>query len=341
MQTIDLRSDTITLPSKEMKEAMFNAKIGDDVFGEDETTIELEQFIAKMFGMEAAVYCPSGTMTNQIAIRVHAKSGDEVICHEYSHVYNFEGGGIAANTGASTMLLKGDRGFFTAEDVKNSIHNIDDFHHPLSRMVVIENTSNKGGGSIWNIEEIKKIKKVCIENNLSLHLDGARLFNALVETGESPTQYGEIFDSISICLSKGLGAPIGSLLLGSKEFVYKSRRVRKMMGGGMRQTGFVSAAGLYALKNNVERLKDDHKRARIIADGLSKISYVTNIRPVETNIVIFDLDKNVFTAESYIRKLKENNILVVAFGSQTVRMVTHLDFTDEMLQQLLERLKNI
>ncbi len=266
---IDFRSDTVTKPGAGMMEAMMKAKVGDDVFGEDPSINELETMTAAMFGMEAALYCPSGTMTNQIAIKCHTQPGDEVICDESSHVYQYEGGGIAFNSGASVKLLNGDKGRITAEQVLAAIQP-DDAHRPHTSLVSLENTSNRGGGSCYDLEEIKKIKAVCAEKKLAFHLDGARLWNALVAKNETPKQYGEAFDSISVCLSKSLGCPVGSLLLGKKDLVKKARRIRKVFGGGMRQAGFLAAAGIYALQNNIERLSEDHKHAKQIAD---KIAY--------------------------------------------------------------------
>jgi len=327
---IDLRSDTVTQPSKAMLEAMFSAKVGDDVFQEDPTMIELENKATKMFGVGAALFCPSGTMTNQLAIKVHTNPGDEVICDKTAHIYIHEGGGIAFHSGCSIRLMDGVHGQFTAASVAENI-NSENVHHPVTKLVSIENTSNKGGGSIWDFGEIEKIRKVCTENELKLHLDGARLFNALVETDISPKQYGFIFDSISICLSKGLGAPVGSLLLGNKAFIKQARRFRRMMGGGMRQAGYLAAAGIYALENNVDRLKEDHKRAKSLDDIMGRISFVEEVLPVETNIVIFRL-ADTMPSEIFMATLAENDIYVVPFGKQTIRMVTHLDFGDEHLE---------
>ncbi len=329
---IDLRSDTVTKPNVAMLKAMMEAKVGDDVFNEDETINLLEQKIATMFGMEAALFCPSGTMTNQIAIKVHTQPGDEVICDVNSHIYNYEGGGISFNSGVQAKLITGDRGRLSAEQIEQSINPDYDW---LTRtgLVSIENTVNKAGGSYYAIDEIKTIKATCEKYKLPLHLDGARLFNALIETKDSPLDYGKNFDSISICLSKGLGAPIGSLLLGKKDFIKKARRVRKVFGGGMRQAGFIAAAGIYALENNIERLKEDHVRAKEIETILKDIPYIESIMPVDTNIVIFNLQGGL-TAESFIQQASNLNLKVAAFGKQTIRMVTHLDFTSDMLNEL-------
>lgn len=338
-QFIDLRSDTVTRPTPEMLNAMMTAKVGDDVFGEDPTVNALEKKAAEMFGKEAAIYCPSGTMTNQIAINVHVNPGDEVICDQTAHIYNFEGGGIARNSSASVRLLQGDRGRYTANDVLANI-NPDNIHAARTKLVEIENTVNKAGGSYWDIKEIVKIKEVTDKYKLKFHMDGARLFNALAETGETPKQYGDLFDSISICLSKGLGAPVGSLLLGTQEFINEARRVRKVFGGAMRQAGFMAAAGLYALENNIGRLKEDHQRARVIADVLSKQSYVETVNPVQTNILVFKL-KQSMKDKDFVKMLGEKNIHCLTFGPQTIRMVTHLDFTDEMLDAIVLALQSI
>ncbi|MCP9761340.1 threonine aldolase family protein [Lacihabitans soyangensis] len=334
--TIDLRSDTVTKPSKEMLEAMFSAEVGDDVFGDDPTVKALENKAAEMFGMEAALFCTSGTMTNQIALKAHLFPGSEVICDKYSHIYLYEGGGIASNAQASVKLIDGDKGRITAEQVRGAINNPEDIHLPLSTLVSLENTMNKGGGSIYDFDEILKIKEVCREKGLKFHLDGARLFNALIETSESPKDFGSAFDSISICLSKGLGAPVGSLLLGNAEFIKKSRRIRKSFGGGWRQAGYLAAAGIYALDNNVKRLKEDHANAKAIGQILQKCSFVKEIMPIDTNIVIFELVEN-WTNTDFLEVLKQNGVGAVAFGPQLVRFVTHLDFKTEDLN-LLEKI---
>lgn len=335
---IDLRSDTVTKPTKGMLDAMFSAEVGDDVFGEDPTINLLEEKGASMFGMESGLFCPSGTMTNQAAIRVHVRPGDEVICDQTAHIYNYEGGGVAANSGASIKVVYGDRGIMTPEMVVRSI-NPDDYHYPASRLLSIENTSNKGGGSIYTLAQMKKLSEVARTNNLKVHLDGARIFNALVELEEDPASLGSLFDSISICLSKGLGAPIGSLLLGNKEFIQKARRVRKMMGGGMRQAGYAAAACIYALDNHVERLKQDHGRARQIGAAMEKLSYIESILPVDTNILIFKLNGDV-DQDKFMKHLKDNDILTVSLDPQVIRMVTHLDFDDEMTGRTIEVLNS-
>ncbi len=337
---IDYRSDTVTKPTQEMLAAMIAAKVGDDVFGEDPTVNHLESISAEMFGMEAGLFCPSGTMTNQIAIKVHTQSGDEVICDFLSHIYQYEGGGIAVNSGCSVRLLNGDRGRIAAEQVKYAINNSEDVHKPISRLVSLENTANRGGGSCYDFEEFRNIRKVCKENNLAFHLDGARLFNAIVAKKESPKQYGEVFDTISICLSKGLGIPVGSVLLGPKDFIKKARRVRKVFGGGMRQAGILAAAGIYALQNNIERLEQDHLHARQIAEALIKKDFTGEIFPVETNILIFEI-KGRLTAQQFVEKMREQEVMMFTISPTHVRIVTHLDISPEMVERTIELIKNL
>ncbi len=331
---IDFRSDTVTRPTPAMHEAMMKAAVGDDVFGEDPSINALEGLAAGMFGMEAALFCPSGTMTNQIAIKCHTQPGDEVICDETAHVYQYEGGGIAFNSGASVKLLPGDLGRITADQVKAAI-NPDDPHRAHSSLVCLENTSNRGGGSCYDFSEIVKIGQLCKEHQLGFHLDGARLWNALVAKHETPKQYGEVFDSISICLSKSLGCPVGSLLLGKKDFIKKARRVRKVFGGGMRQAGFMAAAGIYALENNITRLATDHAHAKQIAAAISKKGFVASVLPVETNIIIFECDASV-SAPDLVAKLKTHDILGYAISPSRVRLVVHLDITEKMVQQTID-----
>jgi threonine aldolase len=336
---IDLRSDTVTRPTIEMRNAMNSTPVGDDVFGEDPAINHLEALGAEMFGMESSVFCPSGTMTNQIAIKCHTQPGDEVICDEMSHVYQYEGGGIAFNSGASVKLLLGDRGRITASMVESGIQS-DDVHRPISRLVVLENTANRGGGSCYDLVVIQEIAKLCRARGLSFHLDGARLFNALVATGQTALEFGTLFDSISICLSKGLGAPVGSLLLGKRDFIKKARRFRKVFGGGMRQAGSLAAAGTYALQNHIERLKVDHENAKSIEKILSQLSYIKTIMPVETNIIIAECSDG-FDVPSFVQKMKEAGILFFPISPTRFRMVTHLDFSTEMLNPLEKSLKNI
>ena len=336
---IDLRSDTFTRPTKGMLEAMYKAQVGDDVFGEDPTVKELETRAAAMFGMEAALYSPSGTMSNQIAIKAHTQPGDEVICDFSSHVYQYEGGGIAFNSGASVQLLQGSLGRITAAQVEAAI-NPDDVHKPHTSLVSLENTANRGGGSCYDIREIEGIRRVCDENKLKLHLDGARLFNALVAKNESPKDHGKLFHSISFCLNKGLGCPIGSLLVGNKEYIRKARRIRKVFGGGMRQAGYMAATGLYALDHHIERLKEDHEHAKKIAGELCQKKYVGEILPVETNIIIFEIKGSKSPAQ-FIDDLKKENIYTLTMSSTQVRMVLHLGVTREMVEVVRKVIKGI
>ena len=329
----DLRSDTFTKPSPAMLEAMFKAVVGDDVFGEDPSVNKLEAMTAEMFGMEAALFCPSGTMTNQIGIKCHTQPGDEVICEKMSHVYIYEGGGIAFNSGSQVKALAGDRGRINADQIIESI-NPDDVHKARTSLISLENTANRGGGSCYNFTDFQSIKEICLKNKLGLHLDGARLWNALVAKNETPKQYGEIFDSISVCLSKGLGTPVGSLLLGERDFIKKARRVRKVFGGGMRQAGYIAAAGIYALENNIARLEEDHQHAKQIAEALSKKDFIGKIMPVETNIIIFEVGGS-YTAKEFCERLKLDDILCLSISATQVRMVTHLDVTDEMVKKLI------
>jgi threonine aldolase len=335
---IDLRSDTVTKPTKEMLEFMVSTPVGDDVFGEDPTINKLEELAATLFGMEKAIFCPSGTMTNQIAIKVHTQPGDEVICDELSHVYQYEGGGISFNAGASVRLLQGDRGRLNSKLIRESINNPDDVHKAVSRLVVLENTGNRGGGSCYAWKDIVEIGAVCKEKGLGFHLDGARLFNALIAKNEDALSYGTAFDSISICLSKGLGAPVGSLLLGKAEFIKKARRIRKVFGGGMRQAGILAAGGIYALQNNIERLNIDHDHAKAIQGMLSGKSFITGILEVETNIVIAEVAPD-FDLNNFIQKMSNEGILFLSLSPNRFRMVTHLDITAAMINKIEDTLK--
>jgi threonine aldolase len=337
---IDIRSDTVTQPTREMLAAMLQAQVGDDVFGEDPTVNALQEKAAELFGKEAALFCPSGTMSNQIGIKIHTQPGDEVICDELAHVYLYEGGGIAANSGASVRLLRGNRGRFTAEQVRENINRRDDSHLPWTRVVAIENTVNKGGGCCWDLREIERIRAVCRENDIAMHLDGARLFNALVARNESPRDYGALFDTLSVCLSKGLGAPAGSLLLGSRQLLAKAHRQRKVLGGGMRQAGYLAAAGLFALEHNVERLREDHAKAKVLETELRALPYVAEVLPVETNIVIFTLAEGT-GIERFLQQLQHQRVRASSIGPRTVRFVFHLDVSDAQLEELLEALRRV
>jgi len=340
IRKINLVSDTVTKPTEEMLSYMMQAEVGDDVFREDPTVLELEDKVAKLFGKEAALFTPSGTMANQIAIKIHTQPGNQVVCDRTAHIYNFENGGIAVNSGCSVKPMDGDRGRFTAEDLSKALQVNSAYYMQETGLVSLENTTNLGGGATWDLSEVKNISEVCQENNLPFHLDGARLFNALVANNETPKQYGELFDTISICISKGLGAPVGSVLMGTQEHINKALRVRKMMGGGMRQVGYLAAACIYALDNNVERLADDHARAKVLGDSLLKQSYVSSVLPVETNIVIFELNDEI-TQDDFMKKLNDNNIYIVSMGGGKLRMTTHLDFNDEDLEVVLSTLDEI
>lgn len=337
---IDFRSDTVTRPGPAMLAAMIKAPVGDDVFTEDPTINQLEAETATLFGFEAGLFCSSGTMTNQIAIKCHTQPGDEVICDELSHIYQYEGGGIAFNSGCSVKLLQGNRGRITADDVLASINNPNDIHKAVSRLVSLENTVNRAGGSCYNLNDIAAIKNICAAHNLSLHLDGARVFNAIVANNETPARYGELFDTVSVCLSKGLGAPVGSVLLGPATFIQKSRRIRKILGGGMRQAGYLAAAGLYALENNIARLAEDHAHAKAIAAALQEKDFTAAILPVDTNIVIAKITGRLTPAQ-LVERLRQEEIYLFAIDQHHVRLVLHLDITPAMVQQTIDVIRSL
>ncbi len=336
---MDYRSDTFTKPGKGMLNAMLEAQTGDDVFGEDPTVNKLEAMMSELFGMEAALYCPSGTMSNQIAIKVHTLPGDEVICSNLAHVYIYEGGGIAFNAGAQVRALEGDRGMITAADVEAAI-NPDDVHKARTSLVCLENTSNRGGGCCYEWEQIEKIREACNKHDLKLHLDGARLFNALLSTGQTAAQFGATFDSISVCLNKGMGCPMGSVLLGSKAFIKEARRVRKKLGGGMRQAGYMAATGVYALENNLERLAEDHLHAKKIAAALLEREFTGHMLPVETNILIFEV-KHPWSPITFRDFMQQQDIRVMAISPTQVRMVLHLDITPEMVDRTIAVIRSM
>ena len=330
---IDLRSDTFTKPSKEMLDFMLQAEVGDDVFKEDPTVNLLEEKVAQMFGMEASLFCPTGTMTNQIAIKCHTNPGEEIICEYNSHVYIYEGGGIAFNSGCQVRPITGNRGRISAEQIIEHI-NPNDIHRPPTTLVSIENTCNRGGGSCYELEEIIKLKNTCEKYKLKLHLDGARIWNSIIYIGYSSFELGKYFDSISVCFSKGLGAPVGSVLIGNSAFIEKARRIRKLMGGGMRQAGYLAAACNFALENNIDRLSQDHKHAKIIEAALLKKKFVTKILPVETNMIIFELSGK-YTAHSFVSYLQQQHIQCIAIADHQIRMVTHLDISPEMVDNIV------
>lgn len=338
---INLISDTVTKPTSGMLKAMLNAEVGDDVFKVDPTVNALEEKVADLFKMEAALFFPSGTMANQTAIKIHTNPGEQLICDKYAHVYNYEGGGVSFNSGVSCRLVDGFRGMMTAEQVEEVINPPDFYHSPLTSLVCIENTTNKGGGACWDFTELQRIKTVCQKHGLAYHLDGARLWNAMVAKKESASQYGEIFDTISVCLSKGLGCPVGSVLVGSKEHIAKALRVRKVFGGGMRQAGYLAAAGIFALDNHVNRLAEDHQKAKEIGETLLNLNFIKKVEPIESNIIIFEIDKSLMTEKQFLDKLKENGVSIIGMGQGKLRIVTHLDYTDGMHKSFLQILKKL
>ncbi|KQB43960.1 Threonine aldolase [Flavobacterium daejeonense] len=337
---INLVSDTVTKPSYEMLQYMFNAEVGDDVYKEDPTVNELEDRVAAVFGMEAGLFFPSGTMANQTAIKLHTQPGDQLIADKYAHVYHFEAGGVSFNSGVSCCLLDGNRGMISANQIASAINNPDFFHSPLTSLVCLENTTNIGGGACYEMEELEKIKKVCDANGLKLHLDGARIWNALVAKRQNPKDFGRIFDTISVCFSKGLGAPVGSVLLGDKQTIKRALRVRKVLGGAMRQSGYLAAGALYALENNIKLLTEDHRRAKELANVLKKKSWVASVEPVETNILIFTLAPE-YSEEAFVEKLKQKNISISAIGNRKLRIVTHLDYREVMHTYVIEILSKM
>ncbi len=337
---INLISDTVTKPSPDMLKAMFTAKVGDDVFKQDPTVNEFERLVADLFGKEAALFFPTGTMANQTAIKLNTNPGDQIICDKWSHIHLYESGGASANSGVNFNLLDGTRGMITAEQVRSGINDPEFYHTPLSKMVSIENTTNKGGGACYDLEELKKIKEVCTEHNLKYHLDGARLWNAVVAKRQHPKQFGELFDTISVCFSKGLGAPIGSVLISDKETIHRAMRIRKIFGGNLRQSGYLAAAGIFALKHNVNRLVDDHRRAKELADVLSGLPWVERVEAPETNILIFEVRKSL-DEKTVIEKLKSKKILISSMGQGKLRMVTHLDYKQVHHEYVLEHLGKV
>jgi len=339
MEIFNLISDTITKPSAEMLAEMMKAEVGDDVFRQDPTVNELEKKVAVMFDKDAALFCPSGTMTNQIAIKTHTQPLDEMICEKTSHVYQYETGGYSFNSGVAVNLIDGENGKITADQIKGSIKAQYDWL-PNSKLVVLENSCNKGGGSYYTTQEIQPISDICKSSKLSLHLDGARLFNVLVETGETTEQVGAQFDSLSICISKGLGAPVGSLLIGDEKFISRARKFRKVMGGGMRQAGYLAAACIFALDNSLPQLKIDNENASQIAEKLSSIPYINTVKPVKTNILIFSIDDKLDTNE-VIAKFQTSGIIASQFGPHDIRFVTHNGFSTKSIPELINRMKAI
>lgn len=337
---INLVSDTVTKPTQEMLRYMFQAQVGDDVYKQDPTVNALESMVASIFGMEAAMFFPSGTMANQAAIKLLTQPGEQLIADKWAHVFNYEAGGVAFNSGVSCSLLDGDRGMITAEQVAGAINNPEFYHSPLTSLVCVENTTNKGGGACYDMEELKRIKEVCDAHDLKFHLDGARIWNALVHKKENPQDYGKIFDTISVCLSKGLGAPIGSVLVSDKATIDRAFRIRKIFGGGMRQAGYLAAAGIYALQNNINRLVDDHRRAKELGAVLQRLPWVEKVEPIETNIIIFVLKKGV-SETLLIEKLKQKSIYISSMGQGKLRIVTHLDYKEVMHTYVIETLSKL
>ncbi|RZW44848.1 MAG: aminotransferase class I/II-fold pyridoxal phosphate-dependent enzyme [Flavobacteriaceae bacterium] len=337
---IDLRSDTVTKPTAGMLDAMLKAEVGDDVYKEDPTVNALEERVAEMFGKSKALFFPSGSMANQAALKLHTNPGEQVICDKYAHIYNYEGGGASFNSGISCKLIDGDRGMFTAEQVAEAINPPDFYHSPLTSLVAVENTTNKGGGACWDFFELKKLRETCNAHNLGYHLDGARIWNAVVKKEEKAVQYGRLFDTISVCFSKGLGCPVGSVLIGDESLMKGAIRIRKILGGGMRQVGYLAAAGLYALDNHLERLEEDHKKAQELGSVLSTLSCVKVVEPVETNIVIFELN-DMISETKFQQKLIAKNIHIIGMGGGKLRMVTHLDYSDAMHTKVLQTIQDM
>ena len=337
---IDLRSDTVTKPTAGMLNAMLNAEVGDDVYKEDPSINALEERLADMFGMDEALFFPTGSMANQTALKLHTQPGEQVICDKYAHIYNYEGGGASFNSGISCKLIDGHRGMYTAEQAELAINPPDFYHSPLTSLIAVENTTNKGGGACWDFNELINLKELSKKHGLGYHLDGARLWNAIVKNGEGPKDYGALFDTISVCLSKGLGCPMGSVLIGKKELMKNAIRVRKILGGGMRQVGFAAAAGLYALDNHLNRLSEDHDKAQELGDLLSQLAFIKKVEPIETNIIIFELNSDVDETK-FLNSLESQGIKIIGMGSNKLRMVTHMDYTDTMHEQVLKNLKQL
>ncbi len=335
-ERVDLRSDTVTQPTKEMRAVMESAKVGDDVLGDDPTVKELEQSLAKMLGKEAALFVASGTMANAIAIRAHTSSGDEIITETTSHIYQYEGGGYAALSGCSIALVPGERGILNPHDVEKAIRKAEGSlsHYPDGKLVCVENTSNRGGGTCYPQDTLDAIAKIAHDNDCAAHIDGARLFNAVIATGVEASRMVRDYDTISICLSKGLGAPVGSVLVGSSELISKAHRWRKMYGGGMRQAGIIAAGGLYAIQNNIQRLSEDHKRAYRLAEAVNAIDgFSVDMDSVQTNMVYIEGDLD---AKEIIRRLSEKGVDVLDVGPTAVRAVVHLHITDEDIDRTIE-----
>ena len=337
---INLVSDTVTKPSTEMLGFMFQAEVGDDVYKQDFTAIELENKVAQFFGFEAGSFFASGTMANHTAVKLHTQPGEQLIADKWAHVYNYEGGGVSFNSGVSCCLLDGNRGMITAEQVLGAINNPEFYHSPLTSLVCVENTTNKGGGACYDFNEFKRIRQVCDSNNLKFHLDGARIWNALVATNDNPFDYGKVFHTMSVCFSKGMGAPVGSVLLSDKATIHRALRIRKILGGGMRQIGYLAAAGLFALEHNIERLAEDHRRAKELGDLLNNLPWVATVEPVETNILIFSVQSSI-DENQLMQKLNQKGIAISSMGHGKLRIVTHLDYREVMHSYVLETLEKL
>jgi threonine aldolase len=336
---IDLRSDTVTRPTPAMRAAMAAAEVGDDVFDDDPTVHRLQERVAALLGKEAALFVPSGTMSNQICVKAHTQPGDELLCEAGCHVYNSEAGGPAVLSGVTCRTLKGDYGILDVSQMDGKIRP-DDEHLVRTRLVCLENTHNRGGGRIYPIEKIQAIGTWARRNGLGMHLDGARLWNAVVATGIAAAEWARHFDSVSVCFSKGLGAPLGSALAGPREFVVRGRRIRKLLGGGMRQVGVVAAAALYALEHHVARLAEDHRHARLIAQAIADTPGLRLDPPeVETNLIWFQVDPDAGTADDLAAKLKQRGVLVHMAGPQTLRAATHLDVTAAQAERAAETIR--
>ena len=335
---VNLISDTVTRPTAGMLAHMMETPVGDDVFKEDPSINALEKQVASLFGKEAALFFPSGTMANQTAIKLHTQPGEQLICDHYAHIFNYEGGGVSFNSGVSCALIEGERGRITAEQIKQRINPSDFYHSPKTALVALENTTNKGGGACYDPEEIKRIAALCKEENLPLHLDGARLWNAMTATKTSPAFYGEMFDTISVCFSKGLGAPVGSALLGTKEQIDRALRIRKMLGGGMRQAGYLAAAASYGMTHHWPRMGDDHQKAKALGEAVKAVDGVRYLAPVDTNIVIFE-----FTSEArekqFMEHMQKCKIQLISMGSGKLRFVTHLDYSNDQHAYVLQCIK--
>ncbi len=340
--TIDLRSDTVTKPTPGMRRAMAEAEVGDDVFGDDPTVKRLEAKTAELLGKEAALFVPSGTMANQIGVAIHARPGDELLCSATSHVYVWEAGGVARLSGVTARTFAGDRGLLSLEDVREAIRPVDDVHYVRTRLVCLENTHNRGGGRVHPIGEVARIARWAREHNLAMHLDGARLMNAVVATGRPADEWCQHFDTVSLCYSKGLGAPIGSAIAGSSEEIASARRLRKLFGGGMRQVGVIAAAALYALENHVDRLREDHEHAQALAEAFTSVDgFSLEMGPVETNLVWVAVSPKMGTAAEVAAYLASRGILVSVPGKQVIRACTHLDVSEEQVERAAQTIRQI